>query len=63
MAHGKTIVLEISEDGSVNIDLQNFHGQGCAKVLADFTDGDKLTHVKTKREFHEQPVAQKEGQR
>jgi len=59
----KTITIIISEDGdSTSIDLNGFHGQGCGKVLEDFSDGDKPKAIVNKREYHER-VTEKERQK
>jgi hypothetical protein len=47
----KTITIEIDELGSASIDLENFHGQGCAAVVKDFRGGDTVITSRTKREY------------
>jgi hypothetical protein len=49
----KQIVVVINPDGSTSLDLQNFHGQGCDQVEADFTEGSKVTTSRKKREWAE----------
>ena len=59
----KTITVVINEDGgSISIDLENFHGQGCSKVMSDFSDGDRARIIRHKREYTE-TVKQTEGVR
>jgi hypothetical protein len=49
----KKITIEITPDGESSIDLEGFHGKGCADVLKDFAGEDACKHVRSKREFHE----------
>jgi hypothetical protein len=58
----KTVTVTVTEDGEVAIDLQGFHGQGCARVMADFSDGDRLKVERNKPEFRE-TVGEKERQK
>lgn len=53
MTHQKTVVIDIGPDGSSSVDLQNFHGKGCAKVLAEFQGGDEAKEISHKREYQE----------
>ena len=32
----KTVIIEIDEQGNSTIDLDGFHGKGCADVAKDF---------------------------
>jgi len=57
----KTVTVLISPDGEVSLDLAGFHGQGCAKVMKDFTDGaGQIKREVKKREFAEGETAQKQ---
>ena len=58
----KKITVLISETGDTLIDLENFHGQGCSKVMSDFSDGDRARIIRHKREYTE-TVKQTEGQK
>lgn len=51
MSKDRTITIEIDQMGNASIDLENFQGQGCAKVVADFRGGDIVTKAVNKREF------------
>ena len=59
----KLITVEIDENGNSSIDLEGFHGQGCADVAKDFRGGDSVTQCNKKREFYAQTVAVKQRQR
>ena len=49
----KTIVIEIDEQGNCSMDLEGFHGKGCADVAKDFQGSDVVKSVrnKTLRQF------------
>ena len=50
----KRIEITIDEKGETSIDLQNFKGKGCSKVMADFTDGvGEIKEFRRKREYNE----------
>ena len=49
----KTITVVVEPDGTFSIDLTGFHGQGCAKVMADFAGGEKPLLERNKPEFRE----------
>ncbi len=50
----KTVTIEIDLEGNASVDLNGFHGNGCAEVMDDFTDGaGQVTNSRTKREFNE----------
>jgi hypothetical protein len=54
----KTVTVLISPDGEVSLDLAGFHGQGCAKVMKDFTDGaGQIKREVKKREYAESDTA------
>ena len=59
---GKTVVVLISEDGeSTSIDLANFHGQGCTKVINDFAAGNRIKLERTKAEYNERVQQQEQA--
>jgi hypothetical protein len=58
----KEISITVDEEGESEIDLKNFHGQGCERVLADFAGGDKTKTIRNKPEYLE-VVRQKEDQK
>ena len=47
----KKIVIEIDEQGNCSIDLEGFHGKGCADVAKDFQGSDVVKNVRNKQEF------------
>jgi hypothetical protein len=49
----KQIVVTVQPDGSTDIDLLNFRGEGCDAVMKDFTDGEALSVNRKKREHGE----------
>ena len=49
----KTVTIIIEPDGEFKIDLNGFHGQGCAKAMADFAGGEKPILERNKPEFRE----------
>lgn len=51
MKKAKTVVIEIYVNGTSSMDLQNFHGRGCATVAKDFRGGDSVKLTRTKPEF------------
>ena len=59
----KLITVEIDENGNSSIELEGFHGQGCADVAKDFRGGDSISQSNKKREFYAQTVAVKQSQR
>ena len=58
----KTIVIEIDERGNCSMDLEGFHGKGCADVAKDFQGTDVVKNVRNKREFYIQGTAGKRQQ-
>ena len=50
----KTVVIEIDEQGNSTIDLDGFHGKGCADVSKDFQGHDVVKSSRTKPEFYVQ---------
>ena len=58
----KTIVIEIDEQGNCSIDLEGFHGTGCADVAKDFQGTDVVKNVRNKTEFYTQGTAGKRQQ-
>ena len=48
----KKIVIEIDEQGNCSMDLENFHGKGCADVAKDFQGRDVVKNVRNKQEFY-----------
>ena len=60
----KKIVIEIDEQGNCSIDLEGFHGKGCADVAKDFQGRDLMKNVRNKQEFYIQgPVDKQQQQR
>ena len=60
----KKIVIEIDEQGNCSIDLEGFHGKGCADVAKDFQGRDVVKNVRNKQEFYIQgPVDKQQQQR
>lgn len=49
----KIVTITIDDFGESAIDLQGFHGQGCAKVLEDFAGEDKAKVIANKPEIRE----------
>ena len=47
----KTITVQIFPDGSSDIDLVGFNGNGCQKVVDDLRGNDSLISEQRKREF------------
>ena len=59
----KKIVIEIDEQGNCSIDLEGFHGKGCADVAKDFQGRDVVKSVRNKQEFYIQgPVDKRQQQ-
>jgi hypothetical protein len=58
----KTIVIEIDEQGNCSMDLEGFHGKGCADVVKDFQGSDVVKNVRNKTEFYIQGTAGKRQQ-
>ncbi len=58
----KTIVIEIDEQGNSSMDLEGFHGKGCADVAKDFQGSDVVRNVRNKQEFYIQETASKKQQ-
>ena len=58
----KKIVIEIDEQGNCSIDLEGFHGMGCADVARDFQGTDVVKNVRNKQEFYIQGPAGKRQQ-
>jgi hypothetical protein len=50
----KTVVIEIDDQGNCSIDLEGFHGKGCADAARDFQGGDDVKRVRNKPEFYVQ---------
>lgn len=53
----KKIVIEIDEQGNCSMDLEGFHGKGCANVAKDFQGRDVVKNVRNKQEFYIQQAA------
>ncbi len=47
----KKIVIEIDEHGNCSMDLEGFHGKGCADVAKDFQGSDVVKNVRNKQEY------------
>ena len=58
----KRIVIEIDEQGNCSMDLEGFHGKGCADVAKDFQGRDVVKNVRNKTEFYIQGTAGKRQQ-
>jgi hypothetical protein len=58
----KTVIIEIDEQGNSSIDLEGFHGKGCADVARDFQGGDAVKSLRKKPEFYIQQTAGKRQQ-
>lgn len=58
----KRIVIEIDEQGNCSLDLEGFHGKGCADVAKDFQGGDIVKNVRNKQEFYIQETGSKKQQ-
>ena len=58
----KTVIIEIDEQGNSSIDLEGFHGKGCADVAKDFQGQDAVKSLRTKPEFYIQQTAGKRQQ-
>ena len=58
----KTIVIEIDEQGNCSMDLEGFHGKGCADVARDFQGSDVVKNVRNKTEFYIQGTTGKRQQ-
>ena len=52
----KTITIEIDLDGTSSIDLDQFQGKGCSKVVKDFRGGDTVLSTRNKREYAIEPA-------
>ena len=48
----KTVVIEIDEQGNSSMNLEGFHGKGCADVAKDFQGNDTVKNVRSKPEFY-----------
>ena len=53
----KTVIIEIDEQGNSSIDLDGFHGKGCADVAKNFQGQDGLKSLRKKPEFYIQQTA------
>jgi len=49
----KQVKIIISHTGEATIDLQGFHGQGCAEIAQSFGQGQQLLEEIVKGEFYE----------
>ena len=58
----KRIVIEIDEQGNCSIDLEGFHGKGCADVAKDFQGNDVVKNVRNKQDFYIQGTVGKRQQ-
>ncbi len=58
----KTVIIEIDEQGNSTIDLEGFHGKGCADVAKDFQGNDAVKGLRNKSEFYIQATARKPQQ-
>ncbi len=47
----KKIVIEIDVHGNCSMDLEGFHGKGCADVAKDFQGSDVVKNVRNKQEY------------
>ena len=56
---GKTVVIEIDEQGNSSIDLEGFQGSGCSEVAKEFQATDAVQTARNKREFYVQTVTMK----
>jgi hypothetical protein len=59
----KTVTIEIDEQGNSSIDLEGFHGQGCAEVAKAFQGCDTVRAMRNKREFYAQVTSEKPRQK
>jgi hypothetical protein len=60
----KKIVIEIDEHGNCSMDLEGFHGKGCADVAKDFQGRDVVKNSRNKLEFYiQETVSKKQQQR
>ena len=57
-----TVVIEIDEQGNCSIDLEGFHGKGCADVAKDFQGNDVVKNARNKAAFYVQEAAGKRQQ-
>jgi len=48
----KTVIIEIDEQGNSTMDLDGFHGKGCADVAKDFHGRDVVKTSRTKPDFY-----------
>jgi hypothetical protein len=58
----KAIVIEIDAQGNCSIDLDGFHGKGCADVAKDFQGSDVVKNSRNKPEFYVQETSGKRQQ-
>ena len=58
----KTIIIEIDEHGNCSMDLEGFHGKGCADVAKDFQGSDVVKNVRNKPELYIHGTAGKRQQ-
>jgi len=59
----KMVIIEVDEQGNSSMDLEGFHGKGCADVAKNFQGGDAVKNTRNKREFYIQGAAGKPQQR
>jgi hypothetical protein len=55
----KQIIITVDENGNSSIDLQGFHGKGCAEVMKALRGSDTVRKSITKPEYAEQEQTQK----
>ncbi len=48
----KRITVTLEPDGTSKIDLEGFAGNGCGKVMDDFSAGDRVLVKRRKPEFY-----------
>ena len=54
----KIITIEIDEKGNSTVDLEGFHGKGCAAIQEAFAKAvGTSTHIEHKREFNAPVIA------
>jgi len=58
----KTVIIEIDEQGNSSMDLEGFHGKGCADVAKDFQGQDAVKCLRNKPEFYIQQTVGKRQQ-
>ena len=59
----KTVVIEIDEQGNSTIDLNGFHGKGCADVAKALQGQDLVKTSRNKADFYIEEIAGKRVER